>query len=115
MYIFIKDNIPDNMAPVVAAHASLSCYLTFEKNVDMIKWRTTSFKKVVCRVNDKEFEELKNSNLLFNVTTESSLGGKEVAITFCPIETYPKNFKNFKLWKPIQNEVKESIVSYFLD
>ncbi|MFA5153391.1 MAG: hypothetical protein WC554_12580 [Clostridia bacterium] len=105
MYIFIKDSVPDNFAPVVAAHASLACYLAFKDDKDMIKWQKTSFKKVVCRVSEIDFKWLKITDstfkdLKYNVTTESGLSGEQVAITFCPQKEFPVFFKDFKLWKP---------------
>lgn len=111
MYIFIKDSVPDEFAPVVAAHASLACYLIYEKDEDMKKWREESFRKVVCRVSENRFNELKfrwtnRKEAKFNVTTESSLNGDEVAITFCPREKFPEIFKTFPLWKPKFIELK---------
>ena len=35
MYIFIKDFVPDEFAPVVAAHASLACYLKYKNDKEM--------------------------------------------------------------------------------
>ena len=102
MYIFIKDSVPDGMAPVVAAHAALACYLKFEHDEDMVDWLNYSFKKVVCRVSDKEFDVLKNIKK-HNITTESSLESKEVAMTFCPRDEPQCDlnwFNSYKLWKP---------------
>ncbi len=98
MYIFVKDVVPDNFVPVVTAHASLSCYLKYEFDYDMCMWVNTSFKKVICCVNEEEFNEL----LLLskhNITFESSLDGIDVAITFCPRQD-SKMFRKYKLWKP---------------
>jgi hypothetical protein len=99
------DNVPDNFAPLVAAHASLACYLAFKHEPNMIQWQKTSFKKVVCRVSESDFKWLKLcdkieslKHLQYNVTTESALGGAQVAITFCPEKEFPKFFKDFKLW-----------------
>lgn len=99
MYIIIKDNIPDKLAPVIAAHASLACYKKFEENEDMIKWINGIFKKVVCLANEIEFDKLKNETD-FVVITESSLDNKEVALAFCPREEYSKKFKFLKMWTP---------------
>lgn len=99
MYIIVKDNIPDKLAPVIAAHASLACYKKFQENEDMIKWINGIFKKVVCLANEIEFDKLKNETD-FVVITESSLDNKEVALAFCPREEYPKMFKFLKMWTP---------------
>jgi hypothetical protein len=107
MYIMIWEHVPDKLAPVVAAHASLACYLKFKDDPRMKAWLETSFKKVICRVSESDFKWLKvvdkidDLNYLnYNVTTESALDGEEVAITFCPEKIFPVFFHNFQLWKP---------------
>ena len=99
MYILILEDTPDQLAPVVAAHASLACYLQFQEQAAMQRWVKGIFKKVVCKVSQKEFEKAK---LLEKglVLTESSLEHQEVVIAFCPRESFPKNFRFFKMWKP---------------
>jgi peptidyl-tRNA hydrolase len=99
MYIIVKDNVPDKLVPVIAAHASLACYKKYETNEQMIKWMNGVFKKVVCVANEVEFEQLKNETD-FIVLTESALHNKEVCISFCPREEYPKKFKFLKMWTP---------------
>ncbi|WP_228462865.1 aminoacyl-tRNA hydrolase [Chryseobacterium caseinilyticum] len=99
MYILIKDNVPDKLVPVITAHASLSCYLKFETDENMRKWISGIFKKVVCVVNEAEFENFKNEENHI-VLTESSLDHREVCIAFCPREEYPKKFKFLKMWTP---------------
>jgi hypothetical protein len=99
MYILIKDDVPDNFVPVIAAHTALGTYLVFEYDIDMVVWKKFSFKKVVCTVNQKEFDNIKKSEYKHKVFTESALGGREVAIGVFPTEDV-KPFKFFKLWKP---------------
>jgi len=99
MYILLKNTIPDKLVPVIAAHASLACYKKYEADENMIKWINTVFKKVVCVVDESEFESFKtepNSVLL----TESALDNQEVCLAFCPREEYPKRFKFLKMWSP---------------
>lgn len=72
MYIIVKDDIPDKLVPVIAAHASLACYKKFESNEDMIKWISGIFKKVVRTANETEFAKLKNE-ADFVLLTESYL------------------------------------------
>ena len=99
MYILIKRDVPDKLAPVIAAHASLACYKKFEGDPAMIEWINGIFYEVVCSVNDKEFENSKSDDK-YLVITESSLGNQEVAIAFCPREEYSKQFRFFKMWSP---------------
>lgn len=99
MYIILKHNIPDELVPVITAHASLACYKKFQNNDNMIKWINGVFKKVVCLANEIEFDQLKNETN-FVVLTESSLNSKEVCLVFCPREEYSKKFKFLKMWTP---------------
>lgn len=99
MYILIRDNVPDPLVPVIAAHASLACYKKYEQDPDMVEWIDSVFKKVVCKVNDKEFEKAKEAPKNV-VLTESALEGAEVCIAFCPRETYGKAFRFFRMWAP---------------
>ncbi|MCX8524308.1 hypothetical protein OF897_10335 [Chryseobacterium formosus] len=99
MYIIVKNNVPDKLVPVITAHASLACYKKYETNENMIRWINGIFKKVVCVVNETEFESLKNDENNI-VLTESSLDNNEVCIAFCPREEYPKKFKFLKMWSP---------------
>jgi peptidyl-tRNA hydrolase len=99
MYILLKNSVPDAFAPVIAAHASLACYKKYEDDTDMQQWMQGVFKKVVCRVNDKEFENAK-AETKHVVLTEAALDHQEVCIVFCPRETYSKQFQFFPMWKP---------------
>ena len=98
MYILVRENVPSSFVPVVAAHASLACYLKFKSHPDMEKWLEESFKKVVCTVGEKEFANAKDveDNV---VMTESALGGVEVGVAFRPREEYPKMFKYFQMYR----------------
>jgi peptidyl-tRNA hydrolase len=117
MYILIKDDVPNGFAVLAAAHASLACYLKFNPppaacgfptgdctslsgGIDPVfrEWLNGKFYKVVCRVNNSEFENAKSVEDAI-VLTESALDNKEVAIAFKPREEWPKMFKFLKLWK----------------
>lgn len=99
MYILIKRDVPDKFVPVIAAHASLACFRKFEQNPNMQTWINGIFKKVVCAVNETEFENAKHE-ADHVVLTESALDNKEVCIAFCPREEYSKMFKFLKMWTP---------------
>lgn len=98
MYILIIDSIPDGFAPLVSAHCSLATYLKYEKDKDCIAWVHGIFKKVVCKVSEEEFEEVKKTEKHL-IITESALNNQQVAIGFCPREEYPESFEEYKLWK----------------
>ena len=102
MYILLKDSVPDSFAPVIAAHASLACYKTYENDTDMQQWMQGIFKKVVCKVNEKEFTNAKRE-AKHMVLTESALNNEEVCIAFCPRAEYSKAFRFYKMWSPKKN------------
>ncbi len=99
MYILIRESVPSKMAPVIAAHASLACYKKFEEDENMQNWINSIFKKVVCKVNDKEFENAKKEGQHL-ILTESALNNEEVAIAFSPRAEYSKQFRFFRMWSP---------------
>jgi peptidyl-tRNA hydrolase len=98
MYILIRDDVEAGFAVLAAAHASLACYLKFQEEPSMVDWVSGVFRKAVCKVNDKEFQAAKAFEKSV-VLTESALGGREVAIAFCPREEWPKPFQFYRLWK----------------
>lgn len=99
MYILIKDTLSNGMACTAAAHASLAMYLKYQDNEDMKEYIETSFAKVVCKVDDLEFEKAKEHDVRHLVLSESTMPGIETAIVFFPEEELPKQFKYYSLWK----------------
>ncbi len=98
MYILLKDSIPQGFAVLAAAHASLAAYKKFEEDADMQEWISGTFYKVICKVNDKEFEKAKSFEGHV-VLTESALDNQEVAIAFKPREDWPKSFRFYRLYR----------------
>ena len=119
MYILIKENVDLGHAILGAAHASLSGYLTFndyQQTVDykvstgiMIqnetpteKWARQSFRKVVCKVTNEEFDKAKTygKNMQdYRIMVESGLDNAEIAIVFAPREDWEPFFKSLRLYK----------------
>jgi peptidyl-tRNA hydrolase len=98
MYILVKDDIPEGFAILAAAHASLATYLKFKEDSDMQSWVTSTFYKVVCKVNEKEFEKAKTFEDSV-VLTESALDHREVTIAFKPRKEWPRPFTFYRLYK----------------
>lgn len=98
MYILIRETVPVGYAILAASHASLAAYLKFQDTTETKKWLSGPFHKVICKVNDKEFETAKKFDD-YVLLTESSLDNQEVAIAFKPREEWPKPFKFYKLYK----------------
>ena len=99
MYIVLKNNIPDSLAPVVAAHASLACYRKFQNDYRMSTWIHGIFKKVVCVASPQEFDQLKDETD-YVLLTESTFKHQEVCLAFCPRKEFPNKFKFLKMWTP---------------
>ena len=98
MYILIKESVPLGNAIVAAAHASLAAYLKYQDSLEVKQWLSGPFYKVVCKVNEAEFERAK-SEPDHVVITESALDNQEVAIAFKPREDWPKAFRYFRMYR----------------
>jgi hypothetical protein len=80
------------------AHASLAAYLKYQDSLEVKQWLSGPFYKVVCKVNEAEFERAK-SEADHVVITESALDNQEVAIAFKPREDWPKAFRYFRMYR----------------
>ncbi|OHD21938.1 MAG: hypothetical protein A2Y38_00040 [Spirochaetes bacterium GWB1_59_5] len=98
MYIILKAGLEPGMAVLSAAHAAVSATLAFRDQPETQQWTSGIFYKVICEAYEKEFEEAKKLGPHV-LMTESSLGGKEVALGFPPMSDPPKRFKYFRLYK----------------
>ncbi len=98
MYILIKESVPLGFALVASAHAALAAYLKFAETQEVIQWLSGSFKKVICKVSEDEFDRAKQHGD-YVVITESALDGQEVAIAFCPRDEWPKSFNFYRLYR----------------
>lgn len=99
MYILIKKAVPSDLAPLVAAHASLAGYLAFRGFPETDEWVNPGpFYKTICAVTDEEFERAKQFDDR-TILTASEMGGQEVAIAFAPRREWPKMFNFLTLWK----------------
>ena len=50
MYILVKEDIPLGKAVVGIAHASLACYLKFQRTEEVEQWLSRPFYKTVCNL-----------------------------------------------------------------
>jgi hypothetical protein len=98
MYILIKDSIDLGHAINSAAHASLMGYRQWEDDPDVKDWMNDSFRKVTCKVTDKEFEKAKEYKD-FVIVTEMAFDGAEVGLVFKPRREWPRFFNFIKLYK----------------
>lgn len=98
MYILVRDDIPLGFAAVAIAHASLAGYLRYKDHPDTKAWLDGPFYKVICKVNDSQWELAKTAGDAL-VITESALEGKEVALVFRPRAEWPKAFRFLPLFR----------------
>lgn len=99
MYVLIHERVPDKLAPLVASHASLAGYLKYKDEPSTVEWVNSVFLKVICKVNEDQWERGKRADN-HHILTESALDGQEVAMVFCPRKEWPVDFKYFPLWRP---------------
>lgn len=106
LYVIIPDSVPDDWAPLVATHGPLGFYLVHNCNGLVQAWVRDSYKKVVCKVSDSQFEHLKTFCILEKVphlvTTESGLDNKEVSLVVGPTTEQKHWLRSLKMWKVTQ-------------
>jgi len=103
MYIAVLDGVPDHMVPVLVAHAVLGAHMAFEDKYLYTQWLKHSFKKVVVRVNQKEFDKItKLDTDVYLAHENTTLGGAKSCAVVLPQER-PEVFNVLhfaKLWSP---------------
>ena len=99
MYILLLDWIDVGHAVNTSAHAGAMLEAHWSKDDPIMKeWYDDSFRKVTCKVTQKEFEKSKEYEDWF-VVTEMAFDKKEVAIVFKPRKEWPRFFNFLKLYK----------------
>jgi peptidyl-tRNA hydrolase len=98
MYILVRDSIPAGFCALGAAHASVACYVKFKDIPEVQDWLKNSFRKVVCRVSDAEFDEAKRLDKDHVLITEDAINDEEIALAFRPRADWPQPFKSYKLF-----------------
>lgn len=105
MYIAVLDEFPDYMTPTLVAHAVLSYSLEFSELDIYKRWLAESFKKVVVRVNRKEFDKISLMNNVYLSHETSTLNGKKsCAVCISSGDDIPNVLRYAKLWKPMEKE-----------
>ena len=115
MYIAVLDDFPDYMVPTIVAHAVLGAHLKFSERYispefqsweypQYIDWLENSFKKCVVRVNQKEFDKIRDLPNIYVGYEKNTLEGHESCIVVCPMpnDELPNALKFAKLWTPKQ-------------
>lgn len=105
LYIAVLDEFPDYMTPTLVAHAMLGAHLMFhnspyEDGKQYNQWLEKSFRKVVLRVNQKEFDKIAALSDVYLGHENTTLEGRKSCAVVCPREELPNVLKFAKLWKP---------------
>ena len=58
MYIAVLDEAPDYMVPTLVAHSAINAHMNFAGYEVYQDWLENSYRKVVLRVNRKEFDKI---------------------------------------------------------
>lgn len=103
MYIAVLDEFPDYMTPTLVAHSVLSAHLKFYgESFRYDSWLSDSFRKVVVRVNKKEFDKIRDTLTCHIGWENKTLEGKPSCLVIEPVKDgeIPNVLKYAKLWKP---------------
>lgn len=101
MYIAVLDEFPDFMVPTLVAHAILAAHLQFQDDIVYQDWLQNSFRKVVLRVNQKEFDKIAALDHVYLGHENKTLNAKKSCAVVCPLDGETPNVLKFaKLWKP---------------
>lgn len=102
LYIAVLDDFPDYMTPTLVAHAVLGFHLQENTKGDYNTWLKRSFKKVVVRVNQSEFNKIVTLPDVYLAHESSVLEGRKACAVwlFNGTDRMPGVLKFAKLWKP---------------
>ena len=102
MYIAVLNEVPDFMVPTLVAHSVLSAHVKLQVYIDYIDWFDNHFKKVVLKVNRKEFNKICALNIPMHLGHElHTLNGEKSCAVILPLEdNIPNVLKFAKMWKP---------------
>lgn len=101
LYICVLDEFPDYMTPTLVAHSVLGYHMINFGNPEYDSYLNVSFKKVVVRVSQKEFDKISKLDRVYLGHENSTLEGrKSCAVWLYNEEELPNVIKFAKLWKP---------------
>lgn len=102
MYICVLDEFPDYMTPTLVAHSVLGAHLEFSGLREYDEWLNHSFRKCVVRVNEKEFQKIRNRFNVYEGKENNTLDGRISCLIPLPrlVSETPNVLKFAKLWKP---------------
>ena len=109
LYIAVLDAFPAYMTPTLVAHSVLGAHLQFSRAyiIDEVgphklyaDWLGDSFRKVVLKVNQKEFDKIAKLENVYLGHENTILESAKACAILCPRVEYPNVIKFAKLWQP---------------
>jgi len=114
MYILVRQKMIDEYfghAVVSVAHAAAAAILEWQNRAPTIdgpdyiaidEWQKTSFRKVICRVSDEEFQKAQKEfgpcGRAYLLMTESAIANGNMCLIFRPRKEWPGFFRGLKMW-----------------
>ena len=98
MYILVADWVEPGFAALAAAHAAVATFEAFDRRWETRAWIGGVFRKVICRVDSKQFERARQLDDRV-VITESALDGAEVAVGLMPRVEWPGWVRHLPLYR----------------
>ena len=104
LYIAVLDEVPDHMVPVLVAHAMLGANFEFyDSSTEYKDWLKNSFKKVVLKVNRREFDHICKEPDVYLAHENTTLNGEKSCVVLCPRTEWSRTIQFAKMWKPDAN------------
>lgn len=105
LYIVVREEVDSFMVPTLVAHTILNADRYFTKIEDhllgdYLSWKTISFKKVVLKVNEKEWMKIIQIPFVFLGHENTQLHGKPSCAIIPVMDEYPNVVRYAKTWKP---------------
>ncbi|QHZ60079.1 hypothetical protein PJKIFABJ_00143 [Pseudomonas phage PE09] len=111
MYIAVLDEAPDYMVPTLVAHSVLNAhnFFTTKWSYTYGQWFEKSFRKVVLRVNRREYDKIKETRDYWEGHENTICDGKGSCLVVLPVESdkVPNVLKYAKLWAPKKESINE--------
>lgn len=102
MYIAVLDDAPDYMVPTLVAHSVINGHIYLSDWYEYDEWLAHSFRKVVVRVNRKEYDKIKSTLTCWEGHENTICNGEGSCLVVLPYMTneLPNVLKFAKLWSP---------------
>ena len=101
LYIAVLDEVPNHMVPVLVAHSVLGAHILFHnRHATYNEWLDMSFRKVVLKVNRKEFLKIQGLDYVYLGHENTVLNAEKSCAVVSPRNEYPNVIKFAKMWQP---------------